>query len=131
LPASLSKANDYTIKIEMEPFAEHPSSFEHPKISRKYFLEINAALRIEDDSIGFHKQSPVELLPDPVQSGGDSAAHSPSGPSRLREKTPAMTNRVEASPSRAGVSAETDQPPPAYDDALASRGKTIVRTEDG
>lgn len=108
LPYSLSKTNDHSIEIELEPFGAHPSSFEHPKISRKYVLEIKSSLKIAGTTVAFLKQFPVEILPPPGRSGPVPADMPQSGPSQ-------MSDTIEAGPSRITSMGGLDQPPPAYD----------------
>lgn len=125
-PVILSKANDYSVDVEMDPFGMHPSSFAHPKIARKYLLEIKARLSIADSSVSFNKQFPIEMLPPPAHI--DLGMSGEAGPSTMNEN--AMLDEEHAVPeytpapesSKPRIESETDAPPPAYD-AAKSGGK--------
>lgn len=134
LPATLSKANDYSVEVEMEPFAGHPSSFTHPKISRKYHIEIKGELRIAESSVVFRKQYPVQFLPSPARSGNAPSYLSQPGPSRMSASMSTHPNdgaaAAGAGPSQVSMHEEMEPPPPAYDATEPGDGAT-VRHEKG
>ncbi|KAL2059901.1 hypothetical protein VTL71DRAFT_10056 [Oculimacula yallundae] len=70
-PLEFSKANDYTVAIDVDPIFGWPSTFKHSQITRRYSLRIKMKLKVAHESFKFDQEHEVVMVPKSISSATD------------------------------------------------------------